>query len=133
MSAIKSKDTEPERLLGSTMWKMGLRYRKHYPIRGKPDFVLTRAKLAIFCDGDFWHGNNWRIRGLKSFEDELSTYSNYWADKITSNIERDKKVNAELESLGWRVIRFWESDIRESPDRCAKQVYRDYRNEVSRI
>ena len=66
MSAIPSKGTEPEILLGKSLWSLGLRYRKHYDIEGKPDFVLVKSKIAIFCDGDFWHGNNWRLRKLKS-------------------------------------------------------------------
>ena len=63
MSSIKSKDTKPEKILGSSIWKKGLRYRKHYKIRGKPDFVFVSKRVVIFCDGDFWHGNNWKIRG----------------------------------------------------------------------
>ncbi len=130
MSAIKSKDTKPERLLGSALWKLGLRYRKHYQIIGKPDFVFPKVKLAVFCDGDFWHGNNWRLRGLKSLEEELASYSQFWSDKIRRNVERDKTINLHLQENGWTVLRFWESDIRKSPDDCAKKVSVAYRSLV---
>lgn len=122
MSSIRSKDTEPEKLLGKALWSMGLRYRKHYKIEGRPDFVLVRTKIAIFCDGDFWHGNNWRLRKMKNRKEELLSYSDFWKKKISGNIERDKKVNHILKKNGWTVIRFWESQIRKSSERCAKAV-----------
>ena len=128
MSAIRSKDTKPERLLGSAMWKTGLRYRKHYKIKGKPDFAFIKAKIAVFCDGDFWHGNNWRIRGLKNLDEELLNYDVFWVKKIMRNIERDSEVTQLLVSDGWLVLRFWESDVRNSADNCAKIVYASYRN-----
>ena len=93
MSAIKSKDTKPEKLLSSAMWKLGLRYRKQYKIIGRPDFVFVRAKIAVFCDGDFWHGNNWRLRGYDSHEQELSKYSKFWVDKLEKEQKRDKIYN----------------------------------------
>ena len=125
MSAIKSKDTKPEKLLGKLLWAKGLRYRKHYTILGKPDFVIVSKKIAIFCDGDFWHGNNWKIRGLKSFKNELDGYSPYWRTKILRNIERDKKVNKELKKKGWTVIRIWESSLKSNPSRTIKQLTKD--------
>ncbi|MGK5095324.1 very short patch repair endonuclease [Deltaproteobacteria bacterium TL4] len=123
MSAIKSKDTEPERLLGKSMWKLGLRYRKQYKIIGKPDFIFVKAKIAVFCDGDFWHGHNWTIRGMNSLEEELGQYSPFWRQKIERNIERDKKVNDALTNQGWLVMRFWESEIKKSPEQCALKVF----------
>lgn len=122
MSSIKGKDTKPEKILGSEMWKLGLRYRKHYKIKGKPDFVFVKKKVAVFCDGDFWHGNNWKIRGMRSFEEELSSYSNFWRNKIITNVERDKRVNQYLKENGWKVVRVWESDIRKKPSKCARKV-----------
>ena len=126
MSAVKSSGTKPELLLGSTMHKLGLRYRKHYKIKGKPDFVFVSAKIAVFCDGDFWHGNNWKIRGLSSLEEELNGYSNFWKQKIIRNIDRDKRVNKELRKNGWRVLRFWESKILRQPEKIAQKVKREY-------
>jgi DNA mismatch endonuclease (patch repair protein) len=122
MSAIKSKDTKPERLLAKTLWHRGFRYRKHYPIKGNPDLAFVSAKVAVFCDGDFWHGNNWRIRGLSSFEEELSRYTPFWRKKIMKNIERDKEVNRTLKKLGWLVLRFWESEINRDVGKCADTI-----------
>lgn len=122
MSAIHSKNTKPELLLGKCLWKYGLRYRKHYNIIGKPDFALVSNKVAIFCDGDFWHGNNWKLRGIRSLNMELKTYSSFWKSKITNNIKRDKRVNILLSKSGWKVFRFWESDIRINTDRLVMKV-----------
>ena len=122
MSSIRSKDTIPEKTLGSAMWKHGLRYRKHYDIYGKPDFVFIRKKIAVFCDGDFWHGNNWRIRGLKNLDEELNGYNDFWKNKILKNISRDKSVNKQLKINGWCVMRFWESAIRKDPIRIAQKI-----------
>jgi len=128
MSAVKSKNTSPERLLGKAMWRLGLRYRKNYiRIEGKPDFVFISAKLAVFCDGDFWHGNNWRIRKMRSLDDELVGYSQFWRNKILRNIERDKYVNKQLKAMGWRVLRFWESEIKTSSESCAEKVLKAYK------
>lgn len=121
MASIKSKDTAPELMLGRAMWKRGLRYRKHYKIFGKPDFVFVSKKIAIFCDGDFWHGNNWRLRSFDSLEDELATYTDYWKQKILRNIKRDQLVNDKLRSDGWLVLRFWESDILKAPETCVEK------------
>lgn len=126
MSAIKSKRTKPEQTLSHAMWKIGLRYRRFYKISGKPDFAFVRTKIAVFCDGDFWHGNNWRIRGLRSLESELSKYSDFWVSKICRNVERDKLVNQRLTKEGWLVIRLWESEIEKKPDECANIIKQAY-------
>ena len=62
MSAVKSKNTKPERMLASEMWRLGLRYRKQYKMIGRPDFVFLKTRIAVFCDGDFWHGRDWEHR-----------------------------------------------------------------------
>ncbi len=129
MIAIKSKNTKPERALGKAMWSLGLRYRKHYKLAvGIPDFAFPYVKLAVFCDGDFWHGNNWKLRGLSSIEEELSTYSEFWANKIKRNIRRDLEVNKELYSEGWVILRFWESEIKNDANKIAQEVLRVYKD-----
>ena len=129
MSAIKSKDTEPEMILRKALWKRGFRYRKNYKLLpGHPDIVFLRKKIAVFCDGDYWHGHNWAIRGLSSFEEELSGYSDFWRKKIQSNVERDQKVNARLSAMGWTVVRLWESDIRKDIDACVGKIAEIYQN-----
>ncbi len=123
MSAIKSRDTRPELALRKELWRRGLRYRKNYKrLPGKPDIVFLGVRLAVFCDGDFWHGHNWAIRGYGSLEEELRRYSKAWAGKIARNIQRDARVDQELEAMGWRVLRIWESEIKEDVKRCGDRV-----------
>jgi DNA mismatch endonuclease (patch repair protein) len=118
MSAIKSKDTKPEVFFRKSLWKWGVRYRKNVKLFGKPDIAIKKYKLVIFIDGDFWHGNNWKIRNLPSLEDELANYSDFWKKKILANVERDKKVNEYYISSGWMVLRFWQSDIEKNLTAC---------------
>jgi len=128
MSAVKSKNTKPEMKLRRELWSRGLRFKVNVKtINGKPDIVFTKAKLAVFCDGDFWHGHNWAIRGLPSLDDELEKYSKYWSLKILTNVERDKKVTFNLEKDGWTVLRFWESDIKEDVTACADEIEKKYK------
>ena len=123
MSSIPSKNTRPEIALRKALWHKNLRYRVNYKkLPGKPDIVFTKRMVAVFCDGDYWHGHNWAIRGLDSLEDELAGYSEYWKKKILRNIERDEENNKALEALGWTVLRFWESDIKKDLNGCVKMV-----------
>ena len=123
MSAIPSKATRPEIALRKALWHNNLRYRVNYKeLPGKPDIVFTKQKVVVFCDGDYWHGHNWAVRGLSSFEEEISGYSDYWKQKILRNIERDEENNRALRALGWSVVRIWESDILNDVDGCVKTV-----------
>ncbi len=133
MSAIKQRDTEPELLLRRAIWSKGLRFRKNYKkLIGKPDIVFTRAKIVIFCDGDFWHGHNWAVRGMGSLENELEGYSEFWKSKIQSNIARDIYVNKKLSEEGWTVIRIWESDIRNNLDEIVEHIVNEYWYHISK-
>lgn len=89
----------------------GWRRKKKLP--GKPDFVFERARVAVFIDGDFWHGNPQKFRVPK-------TNSEYWREKILGNRKRDQQINRDLKVLGWRVIRFWESNLRDEEAIIAK-------------
>lgn len=122
MASIKSENTKPEVLLGKALWVNGIRYRKHYKVKGKPDFAIVSKKIAIFCDGDFWHGNNWKIRGLENRDQEFLTYSEYWRNKIMNNIKRDETVNDTLSKEGWHVIRVWESDIMNNVEQIIERI-----------
>lgn len=119
---VRAKDTTPELLLRRAVWGQGLRYRLHgRDLPGRPDLVFTRARVAVFCDGDFWHGRDWaqRRRRLRA-----GANASYWLDKIRSNRARDRRVNRALTALGWVVLRFWETDIKADPERYARQVAR---------
>ncbi|MBF0290640.1 MAG: very short patch repair endonuclease [Nitrospinae bacterium] len=125
MSVVKSSGTAPEIMLRKTLWRMGLRYRLNVnTLPGKPDVVFVKSKVALFVDGDFWHGRQWRLRGYKSLDSQFDGVSNkpYWVEKITRNIARDRKVNAQLRKLGWRVVRVWESDVKRDAQKAAKKV-----------
>ena len=115
MRAIKSKDTKIEVLLRKALWHQGVRYRKNYKICNcRPDIVITKHKIAIFCDGDFFHG--------KPTKYSVHTNAKFWNDKIQRNIERDLENTIELRDNGWAVLRFWESDIKLNLDLCISQV-----------
>jgi DNA mismatch endonuclease, patch repair protein len=119
MSRIRSKNTKAEIALAKAMWGLGLRYRKHYRIEGKPDFVFVGPKVAVFCDGDFWHGRDFEAR-LEAGRFQNNT--EYWINKILRNRNRDATVNAKLEAAGWLVIRIWESDILADPLSHAERI-----------
>ncbi len=123
MSAIPSKGTKPELILRKALWHENLRYRVNYrKLPGKPDIVFTKQKVVVFCDGDFWHGHNWAVRGMNNLQEELSGYSEYWRGKILRNIERDEENNRALRALGWTVIRIWESDIKNNLNGCVATI-----------
>ncbi len=104
MSRIKGKDTEIELRVRSALHKRGLRYRKHVKgLPGKPDIVFRSAKVAVFVDGDFWHGYN-----FSKWEHKVS---HFWKDKIAKNRERDANNHRMLRKMGWKVIRLWQHEI----------------------
>lgn len=120
MQHVKSKDTSIELKLRKALWAKGIRYRKNYPmIPGKPDIVLTKYKIAIFCDSEFWHGKNWS--SLKK-QLQRGNNPNYWIKKIQRTIDRDTKNDILLRSQGWTVIRFWGKEIIDHTNDCVDLV-----------
>lgn len=120
MQHIKSRDTKIELLLRRALWAKGYRYRKNVKeLPGHPDIVIRKYKLAIFCDGEFFHGKDWeKLREhLKN-----SNNSQYWIGKIARNIDRDDEVNKKLNAMGWTVLRFWGDDIKKHPEECVKVI-----------
>lgn len=116
MSRIRGKDTSIELTLRKALWKKGYRYRKNYKqLPGKPDIVLTKYKIAIFCDGEFFHGKDWEILKPRL---KKGKNSDYWIPKIGRNMERDREKDKELLFLGWTVIHFWGKDILKNTDEC---------------
>jgi DNA mismatch endonuclease (patch repair protein) len=124
MRANRRRDTKPERQLRSLLHRAGLRFRVDLPIAIddrrplRPDIVFTRAKLAVFVDGCFWHGcaAHGRRPGIRN--------GNYWNSKIARNAERDREQNEALARAGWIVLRFWEH---EQPEIAAREIERVYR------
>jgi len=120
MSNIRNKDTSIELRLRKALWQKGYRYRKNYDkLPGKPDIALTKYKIAIFCDSEFFHGKDWEVLKPRL---EKGDNSNYWISKISRNRERDNEVNKMLLFEGWTVIRFWGKDIKKNTDECIKVV-----------
>lgn len=118
MKAVKSKDSKAELAMRTTLWQAGYRYRKHYAkLPGTPDVVLVKYKIAIFCDGDFWHGRNWEQRKL-----DFKTNKDFWIAKIERNMERDREKDDALRSLGWIPLHFWEKDILKKPELCLEGI-----------
>lgn len=120
MSKIRGKNTKPELVLRKTLIRYGLRgYRLHTNLPGKPDIVFSKKKLAIFCDGEFWHGHQ--------FHEWKRTLTLFWLQKITANIKRDRKNDRLLESEGWTVLRFWGRAILKNPDLIIKKIKAELR------
>jgi DNA mismatch endonuclease (patch repair protein) len=120
MQHIRSKDTGIEVKLRKALWHKGYRYRKNYKeLPGKPDIVLMKYKIAIFCDSEFFHGKDW-----PELEKRILRGSNseYWYGKVTRNMERDAEINRTLYGEGWTVLRFWGKDIEKHLDECIKVV-----------
>ena len=125
MRKVKSSDTTPEILLRKALWAKGLRYRicsKKLP--GKPDIVFPKYKVAIFIDGDFWHGGQWFRRNLKALEEQFSKTSSrdYWLVKIRRTMQRDSVNTKKMLDEGWTTIRFWESKIRKDLEGCVAMI-----------
>ena len=118
MRAIRSKDTTIELALRKALWKQGVHYRKNYKgLIGKPDIVITKYRIAVFCDSDFWHGYDWENR-----KSRIKSNQEYWIPKIERNMKRDQEVTSALVEQGWIVLRFWEHDIRKNMEDCLNDV-----------
>lgn len=120
MRHIRSKDTKIEIALRKALWNKGYRYRKNYAaLPGKPDIALTKYKIAVFCDSEFFHGKDWEI--LKP-QLEKGNNGEFWVKKISRNREHDDEINKALLFRGWTVIRFWGKDILKNTDECVRVV-----------
>ena len=123
MAAVRNKDSKAELALRRQLHARGLRYRLHArDLPGRPDLVIRKYRLAVFVDGDFWHGNAWKVRGLARFEDQFPTNRDFWLAKIRRNMQRDQDVTAALVASGWTVVRLWESEVLASPAAAADRV-----------
>ena len=121
MARVKSRDTTPEKLFRRALRKTGVRFRSSdSKLPGKPDIVVPSRRLAVFVDGDFWHGRQWQLRRHASLEGQFtrSASRQYWLTKIRRNIARDLANTASLLDRGWSVASFWESDVHRDVDRC---------------
>ncbi len=120
MSRIRGKDTSIEVVLRKALWHKGFRYRKNYKkLPGRPDIVLTKYHIAIFCDSEFFHGKDWEILKPRL---EKGKNPDYWVKKIERNIQRDEEKDQQLNFMGWTVIHFWGKDILKDTEQCIRVI-----------
>ena len=118
MSKIRGKNTKPELLFRKALWQKNVRYRiNNKKLPGKPDVSIKKYKLAIFIDGEFWHGYNWDER-----RDTIKTNRKFWIPKSERNMQRDRQINQELNERGYTVFRFWSKEILTDLDQCINDV-----------
>lgn len=117
MSQIRSKNTGPEKLVFEKLDDLGLCFQKHYPLVSKPDVVFPEHKIALFVDGEFWHG-----KYLNKIKGRLSPY---WIEKITNNKARDRKNRAILRKNGWTIVRIWDDDLKKDPDKEINKLLKE--------
>ncbi len=126
MSQVRRSDNRAERLLRSLLWKAGYRFRvQAIDVFGRPDIVFPRLRVAIFVDGDFWHGRVLREGGEIALRAVVrgERYP-WWRDKFRRNIARDTEVSSSLKKSGWRVVRVWESEVLRNPTSIANRIAR---------
>lgn len=115
MSRIRGRDTTPEVMLRKELWRLGLRYRIHHGLPGRPDIVFPSRRVVVFVDGCFWHRCPLHWKAPK-------TNAEFWERKIAWNQVRDERVNRDLEAAGWRVVRIWEHQVRAGARAAAAWV-----------
>lgn len=118
MSRVRLKGGKAETLLAKALWRRGYRYRKNdRTLPGSPDIAILKHHIAVFVDGEFWHGKNWQTR-----RERLRHNREYWIEKIEENIARDQRNDALLLQKGWIPVHFWEKDVLRDLDGCVAQV-----------
>jgi DNA mismatch endonuclease (patch repair protein) len=119
MSLIRSRGNKSTELRMMVLLKTyGIKgWRRHVKLPGRPDFTFRKHRLALFVDGDFWHGNPKAYRPPKSNIE-------YWSHKVAYNKKRDRRINRELKAKGWSVMRVWEGDLAKRPVQVAKRIFR---------
>ncbi len=119
MSRVRSTNTSIENALSIALCREGARgYRRNMKgVFGTPDFCWKGRRIAVFCDSKFWHGYRWNVA-----KKDIKVRKKFWFNKIETNIARDKQVNRKLRNDGWKVLRFWDFQIKRDPQRCAKKI-----------
>lgn len=118
MSHVKTKRNSAEIMIAKSLWHRGYRYRLNYKaLPGSPDVALTKYRIAIFIDGEFWHGKDFEQRKTK-----LKNNKDYWIEKIQENIDRDFKNDKLLRQMDWYPIHFWSNDVIKYCNQCVEEV-----------
>jgi len=114
MSRIHTKNTKPEIAMFNLLDRFSLPFECHFEITGKPDIAFPEYKVAVFIDGEYWHG--------KLFNEWKNQLNNFWMQKISSNIRRDRIIRRELKLSGWRVVRIWGKEVIKNPAKSLKKI-----------
>jgi len=125
MSAIRGTENQTERALRSTLHRLGLRFRKYAPdLLGRPDIIFRAQRVAVFVDGDYWHGRVFQERGLPALRASIRKQEtqNYWLAKLQRTVARDREVTRGLRSQGWLVMRLWESETKRNLSSIAQRI-----------
>ena len=118
MAHVSLKGGKAERILAKVLWHRGYRYRKNDKrLPGSPDIAISKYRIAIFVDGEFWHGKDWEIR-----RDRLQRNREYWIEKIEENIVRDLRNDRALTGSGWIPVHFWEKEVIKDLSACVDKV-----------
>jgi len=118
MARVHLKHGKAETALAKALWHAGYRYRLNYKkLPGSPDIVITKYRLAIFVDGEFWHGYDWEERKPK-----LKANREYWIEKIEENIARDRKNDTLLKEMDWTPVHFWEKEVKKDLPGCVRVI-----------
>lgn len=118
MAKVKLKKGDAEMLLAKELWRKGYRYRLNWKkLPGSPDIAILRYHLAIFVDGEFWHGYDWEHK-----KEKLNRNKEYWIEKIEENMTRDRRVDQELSSMNWIPIHFWSKEVVKNLEDCVKSI-----------
>ena len=119
MSRIRSTNTKIDLRMKKILSDNGYKFEMYPKMFGNPDFAHKRKKIAIFCDGDFWHGYKYNEKKKPS--------KKFWRDKIENNMRRDQRYTRKLRREEWSVLRFWEHDIEKNPDKCMRRIQRKFK------
>jgi len=116
MSRIRGTNTKIDLKMKKILSQQHHKFQMYPKMYGNPDFIIKRKKIAIFCDGDFWHGYK--------YLEKKKLKKKFWRDKIEENMRRDRRVSSKLRRDGWSVLRLWEHDVEKRPDACRKRIAR---------
>jgi DNA mismatch endonuclease (patch repair protein) len=116
MSRIRGRDTKPEISLRSALWRRGLRFRTKTRLHGKPDIVFPTERLAVFVDGCFWHRCPLHLS-------RPTANRQFWEQKLSGNVDRDRRTDAMLRADAWTVLRVWEHEVEDALDELVQRIY----------
>ena len=118
MSRIRGTNTKIDLKMKEELKKKKIRFEMYPKMFGNPDFTIKKKKIAIFCDGDFWHGFR--------YHEKKKPAKKFWRDKLEENMRRDKRISQKLRREGWSVLRFWEHDIEKRMDYCINKILKKH-------